>query len=361
MHRPFACLFCCLAAFLNPALVATALASNQEWKDPQGNSFKGDPSEVLGPLGLFQTSHTSGRMLPWRALSAGDCVRFYEVTRNKPARADDWALAKSVISQEIAGRVMRLQGDRLVEDDLKGRPEPEFLIVFFADNDIGKSWEMLGHSISPFTRLQEAFPGQVEGLFYGLRHSAALHKSMAVSSKLPWLVADYHDEKRMERITGFVPPEDGSFSMVVVNRDGVPVFSANNPEEAAIDKLFAYLKGLLELMRPANPHSWPDRTYYLRAVQPVAFANGHADPVLVGNPLVPEGLKKNNILQVDASIEVDANGKVTDVALKSDGIANQSMIAPLNEALKKACVFVPAVENGKFVAGTYPYHLVVPR
>ena len=91
------------------------------------------------------------------------------------------------------------------------------------------------------------------------------------------------------------------------------------------------------------------------------FASGHADPVLVGNPLVPEGLKKNGVLQVDATIGVAADGQVTEVSVKPDGNVSQKMLAALGDALKKACVFVPAVDNGKSVAAIYNYHLEVPH
>jgi hypothetical protein len=164
----------------------------------------------------------------------------------------------------------------------------------------------------------------------------------------------------MTMIAEFAPGDDDAFSLVVVNREGVPVFSALNPGDPEIGKVFADLTGLLELLRPGNPRSWPDRAYYLRAVQPVAYAHGHADPVLVGNPLVPEGLKKNGVTHVDATIAVAADGLVTEVTVKPDAGVSAKMLTALGDALKKACVFVPAVDNGKFVAGSYNYHLEVP-
>ena len=350
----------CVVTLASFGLPAAGWGAAEVWKDQQGNSFKAEPSEVLGPLGFFRTSRTGGRMLPWRALSPGDCIRFYEQVRHKPARADDWAQAKSVISQEIAGRVLQLQGDKLGGADLKGRPEPEFFILFFADHGVGKSWEMLGHSIEPYYKLQQAYPGQAEGLYVGLRHSASDHTDMALQMRLPWLVADFHEERRLATIAVFGPGDPESFSMVVVNRDGVPFFSAANPGDPEISKLFADLGGLLELLRPGNPRGWQDRAHYLRAIQPVAYATGHADPVLVGNPLVAEGLKKHKVSRVDAQIDVAADGKVTAVSISPDGNVPEKMIGPLGDALKKACVFVPAVDHGKFVAGTYDYHLEVP-
>jgi len=362
MRRRTILLARCLVALAGAGHAAPARAGVEEWKDNQGNSFRGEPAEVLGPLALFRTSHGTGRMLAWRFFAPAECVRFYEQIRTKPARADDWAAAKSAISRELAGRVKRVQGDKLFAAELTGRPEPEFFLLFFANNGVGKSWDMLGHSGEPFNRLQQLHPGQVEGLFFGLRHSVTEHENMAVSMKLPWLVADFHEERRLTIIAELAPPMDPeAFGIVVVNRDGVPVFSADRPSDPDLDKVFSDLTGLLELMQPGNPKSWSDRACYLRAVQPVAFANGRADPVLVGNPLVAEGLRQRKISQVDAQIAVADDGKVTDVTIAPDTGVPEKVNAPLSAALRKACVFVPAVDHGKFVAGTYHYHLDVSR
>lgn len=362
MRPRFAFLTSYIAILAGFGLPVTGRAAGEEWKDTQGNSFRAEPIESLGPLALFRTSRSTGRMLAWRFLAPADCVRFYERTHNKPARADDWAQARGDISLEMAGNVSRVQGEGLIPAELKGRPEPEFFILFFANNAVAKSWDMLGHSTEPFNQLQRTYPGQVEGLFFGLWHSASEHKDMAVSMKLPWLVADFQDQRHLTTVAEFAPMGDReSFGLVVTNRDGVPVFSASNPEDKDLEKIFASVTALLDLMRPGNPRGWQDRAYYLRAVQPVAHAADRSDPVLVGNPLVPEGLRKNGVLQVDATIEVAADGQVTEVAIKPGANVPEKMIGPLGDALKKACVFVAAVDHGKFVAGTYSYHLEVPH
>ncbi len=361
MSRPRRRLCRCLVTLLALGFAPLALAAGQEWKDPQGNAFKAEANEVLGPLGLFQTSRTGSRLLPWRALSPADCVRFDETARRLPARAADWAQGKSRLSLELKGRVSRVEGEQLVPALFAGRPEPQFLIVFYANNSVGKSWDMLGHAVEPFNQLKQAFPGQSEGLFFGMWHKFDEHRDMALQMKLPWLVADFAEENHLTSVVQFAPLSDKeSFSLVVLNRDGVPVFSASNPDNAAIDKVFADLTGLLELMRPGNPRGWADRAHYLRAVQPVAYAAGQADPVLVGNPLVPEGLRKNKVSRVDATLTVAADGSVTAVALKPEANVSAKMSAALVDALKQACVFVPAVDHGKFVDGTYHYVLEVP-
>lgn len=362
MRSRFALLTSCLLTLASLGLAPQAPAAFEEWKDTQGNSFSAEPMESLGPLALFRTKSLGGRMLAWRFLAPAGCVRFYEQIRGKPARAGDWAQATGIISREIAGKVKQVQDKELVAAGVAGRPEPEFYVLFFANSAVGKSWEMLGHSGDYYYKLQQSHPGMVSGVFIGMRHNAADHRKMAVGMNLPWLISDYYEQDSFTTIARFTPGGDEeAFGLVVVTRDGVPVFSANRPDDADLAKVFADLTALLELMRPENPRSWQDRAYYLRAVQPAAVATGHADPVLVGNPLVAEGLRQRKIPQVDATIEVAADGSVTEVTIKPDTGVPANMITPLGDALKKACVFVQAVDNGKSVAGTYHYHLEVPH
>jgi len=352
--------------FLTGLLIAAAIGSlasaAEQWTDRQGNKFHGEPVAALGPLALFSTSATSGVKPAFRFLTPEDCARFYERVKNKPARVADWTQAQGLISKELIDKVVRLEGDKLVAADLKGRPEPQFFVFLFADDSVGKPWDMLERAVEPFKSLQAAYPGQIEGLFFGIQHSTTEHNSMAARLKMPWLIAEYREQFRhLPDILQFAPTEKGEYSLMVVSREGVPIFAVQDPKEPEIDKLFSDLTALLDLLRPENPRSWVDRVYYQRAAQAAAFAHGHSDPLLVGNPLVAEGLRQRNIHVVDATIAVDADGHVTNVTFKPDSDVPAALVGPLAEALQKNAAFVPAVDNGRFVAGTYAYLLQVPR
>lgn len=354
------------ARFFAECVVAAALAGgwspagakSEVWRDAEGNRFRGEPAEVIGPLALFGTSATSGRRLALHLLTSEDCVRLYEELRTKPARASDWADAKGTISQELFGNVMRVEGGRLVPASLKGRPEPEFFVLFFASHGAGKSWEMMGNATPGYARIQQEYPGMIEAVFYGLGHTRADHADMAAGMNLPWLVTDLSAQGSMDRISHFAPGD--GYGMVVVNRDGVPLFSSGADSEAAVKQVMGELAGLLQLMEPGNPASWKDRAYYLRAIQPTAYADGQCDPVLVGDPLRPDALKQRGVFRFEAAIQVAADGRVSDVVVKSGGDLPPEFAAPIGEALRQA-VFVPAIKNGKWVNGVYAYHFEVPR
>ena len=335
-----------------------AQAGSEVWQDTEGNKFRGEAAEVIGPLALFRVSRTTGRRIPLHLLTPDECVRFHQQAVAKPARAADWAEAKSAISQELLGRVLRVQDDRLVPAELKGRPEPEFFILFFASHGEGKSWEMLGTAGPLYAQAQAEFPGLVEALFFGVGHNGTDHADMAVSMKLPWLVADLSEERHMPLISEFAPAN--SYGMVVVNRDGVPLFSSPADSAAAVQQVMNDLLELLQLMRRDNPASWKDREYYWRAVQPVAHAAGRCEPMLIGDPLRAEALRQHGVFRFDAAIQVAADGHVSGAVVKPGGDLPAELTAPIGEALRQA-VFVPAVDAGKWVAGDYTYHFEVRR
>jgi hypothetical protein len=116
---------------------------------------------------------------------------------------------------------------------------------------------------------------------------------------------------------------------------------------------------LLDLLRPENRRSWKDRAYYLSVVQPVAYATGHCDPLLVGNPVIAEGLKQRRIFRFDAAVHVAAGGGVTQVVFPPDTTLSPDIAGAIAGAFEKVAVFVPAVDNGKFVDGVYAYHFEV--
>ena len=335
-----------------------AWAKATEWTDTKGNSFKAEPTEAFGPFAFFRVSDTSMRKLPWRYLTPADCVRFFEAIRNKPARAEVWTQAAGDTTRLLIGNVKLVQGDKLIPAELKDRPEPEVLILFLADHGVGESWDMLGHSIEPYNKLKQAHPGMVEGLFFGLQHTVFDHLDMATQMKVPWLVTDFHQQYHLDTLLYFKPPA-GEFGMSALTRDGLPLFTARNPKPGDIDRIFGEVSALLELADPANPKGWADHAYYLRAIQPVIHAQDRCDPVLVGNPLVAEGLKQRKVRQVNAQIEVAADGTVKTVTIKKDDGVPAELVQPLADALKKACLFVPAVDHGQFIEAPYDYHLAV--
>ena len=336
-------------------LPSVASAKKEEWTDPQGKKFKGEPSAILGPLAVFRTGLTTMQRFPLHFLSEADCVRFAAQLSAQPSRAQDWAQAKSLISSELVGNVLRVQNGKLISADLKGQIEPEFYIIFYASNGVGESWGMMGSAIWKFQEMQKQFPGLVEGLFVGLAHSSAEHKNMAISSKLPWLVTDFYEQSRMGTIMRLGP--ERAPLLLIVTREGVPMFATSETEAAKIGEVLDQLTGLLKLMQPENPQALPDRAHYLRAVQLGSHRTGEAAPVLLVPPLRVEVLKKHGVKSFTATLTVSREGAVTAVVIQAGAEMPEKMSKPITDTLTKALV-IPAVKDGQFVDGTYEYRFL---
>jgi hypothetical protein len=338
------------AAFLG--FVTSAGAKSEEWKNAKGETFEAKPADILGPWALFDDS----TLLPLSLLSDADCVRFYEGLKDKPSRASDWKNATSTISSELYGRLLRYKGDSLVADEEGGRPEPEFYMIFYVSDDKVQSWDELRRSTPAlYARLEKDYPTRFQGVVYGLEtESMQDYMDVAANTKGDWMFTQFQEEMKMRATQKMTP--SNLYGIVVMTRDGIPLFGPESSTDEQVKATFDKFSGLLSHMRPDDIRAWKDRAHYLRAVQPVAFASGHSDPVLVGNPLDDAKLRGMKVYKLDASFQIAADGTIKDVVVNPDGLA-PNMVAMFTSGFKRACLFVPAVDHGKFVDGTYAYHV----
>lgn len=341
---------------LSSALLAPAKI--EEWKDVQGSTFNAEPVEALGPFALFRTATNAGRRLPWRALPAEECARFADQIANKPAPAARWVDATGELTGRLRGYLRTAQEVTFVVADEREIPEPELLIVFYVDGSASGAWDMVKQSIPLYQALRERHGGQIAAIQYGVHHTSQDHNDLILRTNAPWLLVDFMEQRRILPLYR-LSPRRGEFAIFALSRDGVPVFGTANPDAAGVTQFFADANALLGLLRPGNPQSWPDRAHYQAALHARQHPHDKAGPILVGNPLVASRLKQAGIRRVEAKIEVGADGKVTGVTVKEDGSIPANLIPQLAAPLQRSAVFVPAVDRGQFVAGTYDYLLEV--
>lgn len=346
-----------ILVWLGALAPAPLQARAEEWTDTQGNTFRGSAEQMLGPIALFRISPTNCRKVPCHALTAESCRRFFEATKDRPARAEHWRDARSNVTFDLRDRVRRVKDGKLVPAPFGDAPEPEFYVVVFINNSIGDSWGMVSNVTEPFNRLKQAHPDLLEGVSFGLRHTSSEHDNMAVSQNVPWLVTDLSEERRITSLADLAPAD--GYGLLIVTRSGLPLYGATSPNAETVTKVFAEFADLLTLLDADNPQTWPDRAYYEKIVQPLRYASGEAAPVLLGNPLRAEGLRQRQVTLVEAHMMIAADGTIGDVTVRPDGGVPLNLVAPIAAALKQACVFVPAVKDGRFVAGTYDYRLAV--
>jgi hypothetical protein len=348
-------LLSCLAVSAAACAWAATASAKSEWKNGAGESFTAEPSELLGPWALFD----DGTFVPLTALSKEDSIRFYEGLKAAPARAADWKDAKSPVSAELYGRLLHYSGNDIVKDNEAGRPEPQFYIIFFVSNDGNQSWNELQRSTPAlYAKIVKAHPDLIQGVVFGDGAAYVIgdHFDIAVHTHGDWMYTDFPTQIQMLTLSHMTPTN--YYGIVVVTRNGVPLFGPDSATDEQVISTFDKFSSLLDHMRPSDPKVWVARLHYFLAVQPVAFATGHSDPLLMGNPLAASTLRKMKIYKVDATFQVGADGTITGVDVAPNGMA-PGTVKMFTDGFQRNCLFVPAVDNGKFVAGTYTYHMDV--
>ncbi|MFT3829706.1 MAG: hypothetical protein QM691_08380 [Opitutaceae bacterium] len=333
-------------------LASLGFAKMEQWTDAQGKSFKGEPAQALGPLALFKLPGNASKLIPFGQLSTQDCIRFASQMRNTPQPALDWSQTKTEIGYDIYDNVVRVEGTELKPAVLKGRREPPFYALFFVSNGEGKSWQMLGRCVWQMQNLQKQYPGSLEGLLFGVKHSSSDQRNMAVNMKVPFLVAAFDAQPQMHSVTELVP--SWGYGFVFCNVNGVPIFASPMDSDEKATALMGEINTILDLIRPDNPKGWNDSEHYWKAAQPVLHATDTCEPRLVGDPLNAAKARELGIDSFEAAIDVSADGTITAVEIAPGAACPADLLGPIGQALHQARI-VPAVDHGKFVAGRYRY------
>lgn len=335
---------------------ARAAAAAPEWKDAKGASFRGEPVEAMGPLLLFRTGAISSKFLPMRIFAPEDCVRFHQAIAGRPPRAARWSDAKGQASGEFIGRLQRSDKGQLLPFDFAAVAEPELLIVLYGGrrNPDAASPQYLLDNLAPFiTRVQRVYPGRVATVVWATRESHINIRSLP--NARAWLVADPARQSGMKIASRFVPGE--GVVMVLMTREGIPLLGGPANDVGEVMRFVDGASDLLWQLNPANPRSARDRLHYLRAVRPVEFAQGRAEPLLLIDPLRVDALRSRGVRRVEAKFEIGADGQVAQVELLPETDLPAPLAAPIAEALKRSMVFLPAIDQGAAVSGSFQYAL----
>ena len=335
-----------------------AAPETPQWKDRKGSTFRGEPVETMGPFAMFRTGPLSSRFLPLRVLSAEDCVRFHQAIAGRPPRAERWQAARGQASSEFVGRLLRSENRQLRPVDFSAVPEPELLIMLFGGrrNPESAPPNYLLDNLSPFIgRVQRVYPGRVATIVWATPQANLNLKGLP--NARTWLVADPDKQSAMKTVARFASGQ--GFTMVLMTREGVPLFGSPANDVVEVMKFVDGVSDLLWQLNPANPQSARDRAHYLRAIRPVEFAAAATAPVLLANPLRVEPLRQRGVAQIEARVEVGADGVVTRVELLPASRVPAPIAAPIAEALRKGAFLLPAIDQGVAVAGTYHYSLKI--
>jgi hypothetical protein len=343
----------CVAIAACCGLSITAFGKPEEWKNGKGETFTATPSDLIGPWAVFD----DGTLVPLGLMSDADCVRFYQSVKNLPARASNWKDAKGAVSAETYGRLQHYSGSELAPDVEDGKPEPEFFIIFFTTIDHNQSWNELQRSAPElYSKMIHEYPGRVVGIVFGVGEQVQDQFDISNNTHGEWLFTVFDSEVLMRTLTHRIPTNN--YGVVVMTRNGVPLAGPDATAEEQEKAIFKTLDDILSHSKPTDPRVWVQQRHYWAAVQPVAFANGVSPPLLMGNPLNEEILRKMKIYKVDAKFHIAADGRVVSVDVVPYDMPPKT-VKMFTDGFQKGTLFVPAVDHGKFVDGVYDYHIEV--
>lgn len=338
------------------SLVLHAEPAANEWRDAKGNTFKAEAVEAMGPLALFRTGAISSRFVPMSALSAADCVRFYQATSSRPPRASRWSEAKGRATGEFIGRLLRTESGQLKPLDLAGVPEPELLLLFFGSRKTEGLYHLLDNAMPFAQRVERVYPGRVATILVSTWEGAFNPQWLPRSR--PWLMADPGKQADMKTLARFVP--GAGFAAILMTREGVPLIGGPVNDDFELMQFVDRASSILWELNPDNPRTWRDRVHYLRAVRPVQFATTAAPPLLVTHPLRADALRARGVKRIVAQLEINADGQVTEVKWKEGADLPPALATPLAQALARSDVFLPAIRDGQACSGSLDYDFTLP-
>lgn len=337
---------------------AESYAATSNWTESDGNTFKGEPQCVYGPFALFKTGSYKGRRVLLRNLSPQECVRFYNETQGKGEAAVDWSEARSELSADFKGSVLRLDKDRLAGVNFKGVPEPELYVLLFASSWESRSYMIPWWYLPTYNRLRRLYGNRMETVFFGVRHDGMGNFNLAKATLMPWLVADYNSQSSIGAFERFAPAQ--GLTMTLVTRQGIPVAGGDVDTVQGMKKFIDQLNVYMALGDELNSVVWPDRAYYLANIRPVQYADKTTPPLLVGNPLRASTLRANKIGRLAAKMDIAADGSATNVTIENRQAIPPALADALEKVMKTNFVFVPAIDHGKPVAASYDFEYAVP-
>lgn len=330
-----------------------------EWRIDRGNRFRASPVEALGPFALFGPEAGTNRLVKFRALSAEDCVRFHRAIASRPLRAARWTEAQGVLTRELPGRIRPVAEGNSAPDDLASLPEPELLLIYFhtsrASPEESAAQDPILSSFEPFARrVRRVYPGRVEVVVAVGRPGAT---GLPAASPA-WMTADPERLAEVGPLRGFM--RTVTSGLLLVTREGVPIASGAVRDVLTLARILDHASALLWDLNSENRRTLPDRAHYGRIVRPAQFSVGTAPPEALASSVPIDMLRRIGVTRLDARLALDPEGRVTVASLRPTPDLPDAIAEMLSAAIRGSNVFLPAIQDGKPVAGVLESSCVVP-
>ena len=227
------------------------------WQVPTGESFEGRLSEVLGSV-VVVTGKNRNALLLLKGLSDAETEQVADFLQVKAAGPAVWQDSNAKVSKALRGKLQQLQEGRLVDVDLKSRPEPEVYLIYFSAGGCPPCHRFMPFLVKAYERYQKAVPGKVEVIFVSSDEGASQQVAYVKKSAMPWPVLRFsalRSVREIERWAG-----SGIPCLVAITRSGDVLFhSYKGDEYLGPDHVLAACDQLIETMTANAPSARRDR------------------------------------------------------------------------------------------------------
>lgn len=244
--------------------LSTAAASNSIesarptlWKTHTGESFEGRISEVLGSV-VVVTGKNRNALLFLNSLSDAETEQVADFLQVKAAGPVVWQDSNAKVSKALRGKLLELRDGKLVDVDLKSRPEPELYLIYFSAGWCPPCHRFMPFLLKAYERYQKAVPGKVEVIFVSSDEGLSQQVAYVKKSTMPWPVLRFsalRSVREIERWAG-----DGIPCLVAITRSGDLLFhSYKGDEYLGPDHVLAACDQLIGNMTANDPGARRDR------------------------------------------------------------------------------------------------------
>ncbi len=319
------------------------------WSELNGASFQGECIRTYGPYALFKTKNAHSKLVPLSHLSPADCLRVHKESGASQANALPWGKSDDAVARELVGRLARLQDGKLIPAEVAALPTPDFIVAFFGSRGTGDSWDAVEQLRKLHTRCSTEPHAKVSVIFFSRDAKESDQIAFVRDTRMPWLVADYNKTEFTDLKSRY--SDSPAPLVVILARGGIPLFQSLEPKKAAVADCLRRFETFLDLQNPNAVASFKERYHYLAAVQQALHQNDSCGPTLVGSLLNVNALREEGLGAFSALLQVSAQGRVENAELTGVPAALHEKV---QEGLRRS-LFVPAMDHGKAVAGTYQY------
>lgn len=343
-------------AALSALLMVRAAA--ESWSTTQGAAIEGRLSRVYGDLVVI-TRENGSAILPLEHLDDASLLKVADFLAKPPTpEPSSWELSSSKVAKSLANRLVTLQDRKFVPFQLKGRPEPEFYLVYFGAYWCGPCRRFSPRLLETYRRLKQVAPERFEVVFVSDDTDEGEQFKYARELGMPWPILKYSS-------AGRVPVFDqwrggGIPCLVVLTREGELLYhSYRGKEYLGADAPLEKFAVLLEATQPnAQPTRSPGR-HRLATAQAIRAAGQDSrppQPYLI--TLDPRQVQAAAVPGLTAQLMIDARGRVTSAEF------TPALGAAIDDMMQRAAsnwLFVPAIADGRARASTIKVPLEIKR